>query len=865
MKTLQITLLSLIAIIGFSQEIKFEQVPNYTPNSQFIANFDHGGNVEFADIDGDGDIDALYAIRNGIIIYENIENKQLQINGDSTFIYYKKSEADSSTVITRTLTVFDIDNDGDQDFLVAFYNNYEKSGNVKIFYNDGLGNFTHTQTPSDLYLSSHDEIYNADIDNDGDQDFAITGFKIVDSATYEIEDIYEIYVNDGDGKFTKTDDNIPTVSYGELDFFDVDNDNDLDAVVVGNRYVNGNIKSAKLYINNNNTFSEKNAPFIGCIFCSTDNADIDQDGDKDIIISGDNLTQMYLNDGAGNFILDQKSNIDNLSYSGVSFLHLNSDNKIDLLVTGKNSNGSDNVTKAYINDGTGFFSSKQNTEFVKTSQAKIETTDLNGDGHTDIFIFPNTYINDGLGNFELLKSNPLNFSTSPLSYFSTKITDINNDNFDDIIISEGNEVSIYENNNGQNFTNSSTLDIGFRAYSIIPININNDTKKDLLIRFKNNDNKHELKLFMQTQNGFSAGSPFLINDLSVEQLVIIDIDNDNDDDLLIKYEREPLKIIKNNNGIFEYLPQQPFDNIEIEKIQVSDLDNDNDQDIVVLEKNGNDELITNLYTNDEGNFTFNKLILENVLYKKIEISDINNDSLNDIILIGENKNWSCENNEDPTYIYLNDGQLGFFLFDSTSVKGLKHSYTALTFVDLNNDGKKDLLTPGEHCTTLSPGYISTQSLINYYLNDGNGNFTKIDLFPEYTDLNNIQLRGINYNGDNKQDLLLTGATTTGRAFLRVFSNHSESSTTSLFNNFDYNKKTTNIVYPNPVNDEIFIDLKNKNNVSIIISSSDNKKVFSKDKINSPTLKLNLGHLKSGVYFVEIITEKGREMSKFIKR
>lgn len=534
-------------------------------------------------------------------------------------------------------------------------------------------------------------------------------------------------------------------------------------------------------------------------------------------------------------------------------MHLNSDSNIDLLVNGSIQTNK-SVSKAYINDGNGIFSLKQNTEFIPFGKSEIEVTDINGDGYDDIFINPHTYINDGSGNFELLKSNPLNFSTSLHPYFKTKITDINNDNFDDLIISKENEVSIYENNNGQNFTNTSTLDIGFKPFSIIPINVNNDTKKDLLIRFINNDDKHELKLFIQTQNGLSTGSPFLINNLSVEHLAVIDFDGDKDDDLLIKYEQEPLKLFKNNNGIFENLPIESFNQIEIVQMKVADLDNDQDQDIVIIEKKDG-KLITNLYLNDANNFTLKSKVLKGLISSFIEISDINNDSLNDIIIIGERNKWHCDV---VSYIYLNNQDLDFSLVDSTSIQGLSDPH--VLSIDLNNNKSNDLIISGHHC----PNGNRLFSFVRY-TNDGSGNFTKTNFLPHYNYLQ-VNPSVINYNGDNKQDLLLTGwKEHLDKSFLRIFSNHSESSTTSLFN-FDNTKlkKATTIVYPNPINDEIFIDLNNKNNVSIIISTSYNKKVFSKNNVSNQILKIDAANLNSGLYFLEIITGEEKEVLKFIK-
>ncbi|MBK6950579.1 MAG: VCBS repeat-containing protein [Crocinitomicaceae bacterium] len=72
-------------------------------------------------------------------------------------------------------------------------------------------------------------------------------------------------------------------------------------------------------------------------------SDVDGDGDIDLIISGstsyvgplNTITRLYLNDGVGNFILDNSATFTGVRLGTVDFIDVDGDSDDDLLITGQ--------------------------------------------------------------------------------------------------------------------------------------------------------------------------------------------------------------------------------------------------------------------------------------------------------------------------------------------------------------------------------------------------------------------------------------------------------------------------------------------------------------------------------------------------
>ena len=134
-----------------------------------------------------------------------------------------------------------------------------------------------------------------DADNDGDLDLYVTSgsneFK-VGSNNYEDR----LYLNNGDGIFTKSKNKIPKIqsSTSVVKSVDIDNDGDLD-LFVGGRLIPGkypNIPESYILINEDGIFKNETNKInediqnIGMV-TSAIWSDYDKDGDKDLLIAGE--------------------------------------------------------------------------------------------------------------------------------------------------------------------------------------------------------------------------------------------------------------------------------------------------------------------------------------------------------------------------------------------------------------------------------------------------------------------------------------------------------------------------------------------------------------------------------------------------
>ncbi|WP_158974530.1 VCBS repeat-containing protein [Cellulophaga sp. L1A9] len=203
-----------------------------------------------------------------------------------------------------------------------------------------------------------------DADNDGDLDLMVGngGNQITEENTYRPR----IYLNDGKGKFTKSNENLPS-SFKNISViapYDFDNDGDVD-VFVGSRSVVGvyGINPNHLFLENlgNGKFinsTEKLAYDLKNAGMITDAIWIDVDGDlkKDLVtVSEWGTPNLYKN--SGRRLSKLVSNLDNLKgwWGTVASADLDNDGDFDLILGNQGSNVPYKATesapmKLWIND-----------------------------------------------------------------------------------------------------------------------------------------------------------------------------------------------------------------------------------------------------------------------------------------------------------------------------------------------------------------------------------------------------------------------------------------------------------------------------------------------------------------------------------
>jgi hypothetical protein len=327
-----------------------------------------------------------------------------------------------------------------------------------------------------------------DIDNDGDKDLLITGKGGPVKTT--------LYLNDGSGNFTEaTGTAFVNVYGGAVGFAHVNNDNFIDLYITGS--TGGGTRTSNLYINNGNgTFSITTSPFPISNGGSFAFEDIDNDNDRDVIItgitgsvSGVGFTKLYTNNGSGIFSEVLSTPFDQLSNSSVVFIDAENDGDNDIILSGKDSNNN-KLTKLYLNNGIGVFTVSSSTSFAGISGGDLAVADSDNDGDTDVIVnggssqglITKLYTNNGSGVFTEVTTTP--FIGTEVG--AVEFADFDNDGNKDVIVLGARigipsaMCKIYQNQGNNTFVESNDL-IATYLGSIAIADIDNDTDLDFII------------------------------------------------------------------------------------------------------------------------------------------------------------------------------------------------------------------------------------------------------------------------------------------------------------------------------------------------------------------------------------------------
>jgi hypothetical protein len=244
-----------------------------------------GSGVSFADFNGDDIDDLTFGHHTGQIRYyqgDGVGFEEIQFN-----IINDLNE-------TKSVLWADIDNDGDQDFLIT-----NRDASNKLWLNEGSMQFTDVTSSCGISTSSNSKSYGAsygDYDNDGFLDLYICNFH-----TDVINIQNELYHNNGDGTFTDVS-AISGVGNGlqqsfQSTWIDIDKDGFLDLHVINDRpqFMNS------FYLNNGDgTFTDMATDWgvdIAVWSMSSTFSDYDSDGDMDLYVT---------NSLGGNFLFSNK-------------------------------------------------------------------------------------------------------------------------------------------------------------------------------------------------------------------------------------------------------------------------------------------------------------------------------------------------------------------------------------------------------------------------------------------------------------------------------------------------------------------------------------------------------------------------------
>ena len=228
-----------------------------------------------------------------------------------------------------------------------------------------------------------------DFDDDGDEDVFLAAYDRTEGGTP-----VELYTNDGTGEFTLADDlfagDVPELVHARKALpGDFNGDGRLDVFIAGHGYDResfpGESPVLLLWSDEGLQAAEGLDDWVG-FFHGAASADMDDDGDLDVVLTDFGRLVLLVNDGRGGFI----ERTDALPQRGAfttELIDVDVDGYIDLLVAGHED---DNPTEIYWGDRSRTYTAGRRTTLPavpgQDTVVDIDADDLDGDGVRDIVL-----------------------------------------------------------------------------------------------------------------------------------------------------------------------------------------------------------------------------------------------------------------------------------------------------------------------------------------------------------------------------------------------------------------------------------------------------------------------------------------------
>ena len=343
--------------------------------------------------------------------------------------------------------------------------------------------------------------------------------------------ITNVYNNNG-GVFTNNKENFTKVIGGDIEFVDVNQDGWLDVAISGNSVSDGRV--SKLYINNkfgfveSTTYSEQ---VVGLSQADMEWADVDNDSDPDLIISGlDNennfRTYYYTNIGNSNFFQEEQFNIQGFIQGEIDIVDKDNDGDNDLFITGiSGSVGSQNFSTRQV-DNTYYWGNNQSDVGIGYSNGNTEYLDIDGDGLMDYLSIGRQDINS---TEVYSRSNLMDLNYLPkLNNTDFDFADYNNDGLSDVVISGEDENGVgvtklyvtfadYFGSNYQLVETDLTL-VGLRESSVDWIDYDKDGDLDLFLTGLDTDGNPQALLYKAENVNNLNTPPSKVENVTVQGL-----------------------------------------------------------------------------------------------------------------------------------------------------------------------------------------------------------------------------------------------------------------------------------------------------------------------------------------------------------
>ncbi len=328
--------------------------------------------MEAADLDGDGFADLVLAVefgQNAVLFWR-----------DDRYVYDPDALPQRFTRDSEDIAIADLDSDGDLDLVFAS----EDDMTNELYLNDGKGRFTDATDRLPVTGTSNAVVaFDADADGDADLIFGNNGVNL-------------LCRNDGSANFTYDPDALPQLNgtTQDIEVGDIDGDGDPDLIIA-------NEKNNRVLVNNGEgVFTDNTEAAIGMRVAEetreADLGDIDGDGDLDLVFANVGWSnfppgdKILVNDGTGVFADESVSRIPFVNEFSLDadFADIDGDGDLDL-ITARIAGGLSRPASVLINDGEGNFTEASESFIPSDIQGigiDVELLDLNHDGTLDLYI-----------------------------------------------------------------------------------------------------------------------------------------------------------------------------------------------------------------------------------------------------------------------------------------------------------------------------------------------------------------------------------------------------------------------------------------------------------------------------------------------
>ena len=555
--------------------------------------------IAIADLDGDGDTDLACAAFT--------QNKVYWLRNEGGFAFTPVDIATGLSGVTRVLAA-DYDADGDVDIATAV----QTGGAYRFLRNNGSGTFA-----NELLATGNTprRIVNADIDQDGDTDILYAGGSGIgyfrnDAGTFTQRSLFTYNGCRGVGTADMDGD-----GYNDLLYTDYAEDD----MSIAGYSADGNFNGMDISLDTDFDY----ASMISA-------ADLDGDGDMDIVGGSDFDLRVYINDG-GTFTKRPLNRILN-DARGVCHGDFDNDGDTDLMAVGGL------YVNWYRNDGTGKLTAlivREGTMRIQVGGGvDLKAADMDGDGDLDAVLTERaankvSWIeNLGGGNFAKHLVYTLSYA------YSCDPVDFDGDGDMDVVASNltGGFVYWYENNGSQVFTQHMVDGTYPQPYEVRALDYDNDGDMDVLSAcYSNLQQVGKLVLFRNTGNGNFSSIEVDQSAPGITSAFWTDLDGDGDQDIVATMgESDRVNWYENDGNTIPWFTEHvlAYGVRFATYVVANDLDGDGDMDVVT---SALDDRSTDWFEND-GNQNFTRHTLAHNVYNAqfVGTGDIDGDGTPEI-------------------------------------------------------------------------------------------------------------------------------------------------------------------------------------------------------------------------------------------